>query len=191
MARNIEEFLRRAAERRKQQQQNQPPAQQPPRARRVIEAAEVEIVDPVEVVRPVKPKPPRTATNKKPCKPLQQQKEIRERKARREEKAVRDQSISDHVRQHIDTRDVSDHADHLGERIQNVDDVVQARIHRKFDHDVGQLDDRPTVQDDVVASVESDDVSRLAADLLGMLSNPESVRQAILVSEILSRPNFD
>ena len=103
------------------------------------------------------------------------------------EKNLREQSVSEHVQQYIDTSDVSEHAEHLGERIQNADDVISERIHRKFDHDVGQLEDRPTVQDDEVASVESRQASQLAQDLLRMLSKPDSVRQAILISEILSR----
>lgn len=178
MARNIEEFLKRAAERRKQQQQNRPPPPaQPQKARRVVEPAEVEIVDPIQVVKPAK-------SRSKPRKSLSQKRPNLKRD-------MRDQSVSEHVRQHIDTRDVSEHADHLGERIQDVDDQVSERIHRKFDHDVGQLDDMPTVQDDEVATVTDTQYSRLANDLLKMLSNPESVRQAILVSEILSRPNFD
>lgn len=179
MARNIEEFLKRAAERRKQQQQNQPPPAQPPRqTRRVVEPAEIEIVEPVQVVKPLK------AKSKQPRKSLAKERPTLKRD-------LRDQSVADHVRQHIDTRDVSQHAEHLGERIQHVDDEVSARIHRIFDHDVGQLDDMPTVQDDEVATVTDMQYSKLANDLLNMLSNPESVRQAIMVSEILRRPNFD
>ena len=176
MARDIEEFLRRAAERRKQQQQKH---QQPAQPRRVVEADEIEIVEPVEVVRPVKPKPVRQV---KKTKIIQKP---------RKKKNLREQSVAEHVRQHIDTTDVSEHAEHLGERIQRADDVIDQRIHRKFDHDVGYLDDLPKVQDDQVAKVEEEQVSRIAADLINMLSKPESVRQAILISEILKRPDFD
>ena len=179
MARDIEEFLRRAAERRKQQQQKHQQPAEPPKSRRVVEAAEIEIVEPLEVVQPVKPRPTRQVRKTKIIqKP-------------RKRKSLRDQSVSEHVRQHIDTSDVSDHADHLGERIQRADDIIDQRIHRKFDHDVGQLDDMPSVQDDQVAKVEEEKASRIAVDLIEMLSKPESVRQAILISEILNRPNFD
>lgn len=176
MARDIEEFLRRAAERRKQQQQQQqrqPPAR-PRKVRQVIEPADIEIVDPIQVVPPARQQPARniqTKTTKR--------------------RNLRDQSVSDHVRQHIDTSDVSEHAEHLGQRIQRADDVIARRIHQKFDHDVGRLDDMPTVQDDAAPTVEEDEISQLAADLLKMLTRPESVCQAILISEILSRPNFD
>ena len=171
MARDIEEFLRRAAERRKQQQQKQQPAR-PQKARRVVEPVDIEIIEPVEVVKPVRAKP----QTKKP---------------RSTRKNLRDQSVAEHVRQHIDTSDVSEHAEHLGERIQHADDVIARRIRSKFDHDVGHLDDLPSVQDDSVPVVEEDQASKIAMDLLNMLSKPESVRQAILMSEILNRPDFD
>ena len=172
MARDIEEFLKRAAERRKQQQQKRgsPPPKKP---KRVIESAEIEIVEPIQVVEPART---RKFSNRKPVQP---------------QRGLREQSVAEHVRQHIDTRDVSEHAEHLGEDIQLADDRISERIHRKFDHDVGQLDEKPSVQDDVVPIVEQVQASQLAKDLVGMLSNPQSARQAILISEILSRPNFD
>ena len=174
MARDIEEFLRRAAERRKQQQQKQQPAQ-PRKPRRVVEAADIEIVDPIQIVEPVPSKPPRRV----------------QQTPRKPRRSLREQSVSEHVQEHIDTSDVSEHAEHLGERIQRADDVISKRIHQKFDHDVGRLEDTPTVQDDEVASVVEDQASKMASDLLRMLSRPESVRQAIMISEILKRPNFD
>lgn len=166
MARDIEEFLRRAAERRKQQQQRQPTPPPSQRVRQIVEQADAEIIDEVKVV---------------PKRKLAQP-------ARRN---LRDESVQEHVKRHIDTTDISEHASHLGERIQRADDRLTSRLKRKFDHDVSKLDDRPTVQDDVVASVKQEEVSRFAQDLVDMLRTPKSVRQAVLIGEILNRPNFD
>lgn len=155
MARDIEEFLRRAAERRKQQmQQGKQPQRQPPseRLREVI--SEVEIVE---------TSPP----------PMHQQ------------------GVAEHVRSHLDTSDIADHARNLGERIQNVDDVVAERLGGTFDRDVSRLDDRTTVTDDGLEHTTRDDSSQIARELIEMLQSPRTIRQAILVSEILKRPDFD
>jgi len=177
MARDIEEFLRRAAERRKQQkqQQRQPqPPVQPRKARRRVESAEIEVVDPIQVVRTVQGRKPQT-----------------NRPSNEQRRSRKERSIADRVRSHIDTSDVTEHIGHLGERIRHADHAIDERIRSRFDRDVSKLDDSPTVQDDEVASVAQVQASQLANDLLAMLSQPESVRQAILVSEILKRPHFD
>ena len=173
MARDIEEFLRRAAERRKQQQQQKAGGGSPP-VRDVIESADVEVVQPIEVVRPAKP---RKTLQKKPLQPIPRD--------------MRDESVAEHVRSHIDSSDIAEHAEHLGERIQTADDRIAARLKRRFDHDVSKLDDLPSVQDDAVAKVSKAQASEMAKDLVQMFISPHSVRQAILVSEILKRPDFD
>ncbi|MEM7453665.1 MAG: hypothetical protein AAF456_04845 [Planctomycetota bacterium] len=176
MARDIEDFLRRAAERRKQQQggggaqppqQQQPrPAQpgpapprqqQPPPRRLVIEEAQV--YEQADVVEPI-PQRPRSV-------------------------------ISDHVRQYVDSSDIADHAEHLGERLSQTDERLEARLKRKFGRDLSRLDDRPSVQDPDAEIVVGREVGSVARDLLELFQSPESMRQAILVSEIMKRPDFD
>lgn len=175
MARDIEEFLRRAAERRKQQQQKKAGGGAPPPkpVREIIETAEVEVVQPVEVVRPAKPVKPKKRKRLVP-----------------QPKDLRNESVADHVRSHIDSSDIAEHAEHLGDRIQTADDRIAARLKRKFDHDVSKLDDLPTVQDDEVAKVTEQETSMIADGLVQMFRSPKSVRQAILISEILKRPEF-
>ncbi len=162
MARDIEEFLRRAAERRNQQRQQQQkppirtPLQQQPASRDIVETNEVEIV-------------------------------------RQQEYNLRQEDVGAHVRHHISSHaeELSAKASHLGERIQSVDDRVAERIQSKFDHEVGQLEDKPSVQDNWEAQTDRTPVSAVAQDLLQMLRTPKSIRQAILISEILNRPQFD
>lgn len=167
MARDIEEFLRRAAERRKQQgQKKQQAAAPPPRQRSVTPPAQprrlVIADDEVEVVRP-----------------------------RLVEKDMRDESVAAHVQRHINTSEIADHVTHLSDRIEQTDERLEARLHKKFDHRVGTLDSKPSVQDDVVPVVKGEDISGLAKDLVEMLNSPKSVRQAILIAEVLKRPDFD
>lgn len=173
MARDIEEFLRRAAERRKQQQaQGAPPAagstsrssgeqtrrsaDPPQQARRrlvIDENAGVEIVEVPET-------------------------------------DLRSQSVADHVKSHIDTRGISEHASHLGDSISTAQQRIDKRLESKFTRDLSKLDDAPSIQSQLTtASVDA--VSPLAAEIIEMFQTPGNVRKAILLREILDRPKFE
>ena len=105
---------------------------------------------------------------------------------------MKQQGVAEHVRSHINTAEIADHARHLGERIQNVDEVVADRLGAKFDHhDVSKLDDRETVIDDAIEHSLKNDSSEVQRRLIAMLSSPRTIRQAILVSEVLKRPDFE
>lgn len=180
MARDIEEFLRKAAERRKQQAggggnkpaQPQPPRQQPapqqrapqqpPRQKpRVVEAEVVQASR-----RPAPAQPPRKISN------------------------LRNESVADHVKSHINTSSIASHAEQLGDRISSVHDEVDARIHRSLDRDLTEIDDTPSVTDAPRPAIFGKRSTLAADEIRKMLSDPRSVGQAILVSEILKRPNF-
>lgn len=179
MARDIEEFLRKAAERRKQQQQQKQRGPAPSERVREIIEQDIEVVQPVEVVKPAPRK-------RKPVR-----KQLQQKLQPQPPRDMRNESVADHVRSHIDSTSIASHAEHLGERIQDADDRIAARLQRKFDQDVSKLDDLPTVQDDDVATVTKAEVSGVAKDLVQMLRDPRTIRQAIMVSEILRRPDFD
>lgn len=173
MARDIEEFLRRAAERR-QQQKNQGQKPKPARpVRQPLPEIEVEIVEP------------------RADKPLRKNQNVRPGKAK-QQKDLRHQSVSEHVKQHLDTSKIAQHAENLGDRIASVHDKVDQAIHRRLDHNVSKIDDRPTITDDPRPGVVGgDEIIPIAVELLEMLSQPKSIRQAILLSEILKRPEWD
>jgi len=184
MARDIEEFLRRAAERRQQQkgggapQPKQPQAQPRQPARRppaqqpiIIDDAEVqaEIVEARQVRRPIESKI----------------------KSKPKLSSIRSGSVADHVKSHIDTSGIADHADQLGERITSVHDEVESRIHSRLDHDISVIDDKPTVTDDASPAIFGAASTDKAKSLRTLLSDPTSVGQAIVIAEILKRPDFD
>lgn len=187
MARDIEEFLRKAAERRRQQQAGNdagalgpsPVKPRPPRNRpRPVEIAEVVEVE--EVVEAEEVRPRRLVESERNKLPGQNR--------------ARDpwsESVEDHVRHHIDTSDMSRHAESLGKRIHDVHDSTAARMKLKFDRDVTKLDDNPSIQDRPDEPIFGTESSRLATDLLKMLQTPQSVRRSILLAEILKRPDFD
>ena len=193
MARDIEEFLRRAAERRKQQKQGggapkQPPQRQPPQRqqprqqtppqrkppqrqqpRRQPPPIEAEIVDPVPVYRRRQQPKTRPPQKKKP---------------------LREQSVAEHVRTHIDVSDVSARADTLGDRIENVHDQVEATIHQHLDHDLTELDDTQSITELPPPKIFGAKSDAFAQELRDMLANPKQVGKAIILAEILKRPEF-
>jgi DNA primase len=181
MARDIEEFLRKAAERRQQQKggqqppPKQPSRQQPPRRQQPAQQRPQQpiIIEDVEVVqsRPVsQPKPPRQQLRKQPN--------------------IRNESVADHVKSHIDTSSIARHAENLGDRIVSVHDEVDKRIHKRLDHDITVIDDTPTITDNPSPAIFGKRTSLVAGDIRELLQDPKSVGQAILVAEILKRPNF-
>jgi hypothetical protein len=168
MAKDIEEFLRRAAERRKQQQQQlfqQQSTRTPPQ----------------------QPSPSRTRdVRKSATRPrLRSDLEIEIIEA---EHNYGSQSVDEHVRQHIDTKEIVTQVESLGQKIQSAGKRVAERIHSKFDHDIAKLDDLPSIQD---AQLHRKSVSPVAQAIVQQLRTPSSARQAILLAEILARPNFD
>ena len=180
MARDIEEFLRMAAKRRQQQKQQ---AGRPAAGQRAAPASGQQKRKPASTGRSViRPTAIQPATDdeiviiggaSEPHDPYQQ-------------------SVSDHVRSHIDTKSLSEHASHLGEEVALADDKLVARLHSRFDHKLGDLlIDRKKSLHDTTTTVTAPDVAPIADELLTMLSNPRSVCQAIMLSEILKRPDFD
>ena len=182
MARDIEEFLRKAAERRQQQKggapqrppqqtPQQPSRRQPPRREEpmIIEAVEADIVEARPARRPVQSPP----------------------KQPRKKSSIRKQSVADHVQSHIDTSSIAEHASSLGERISSVHEQVDARIHERLDHDLTVIDDKPSVTEAPRKKIFGATHADAAAELHQMLQNPKAVGQAILVAEILKRPDFD
>jgi len=193
MARDIEEFLRRAAQRRKQNQGQAPPKQppapeQPPappqRRQRLADEADQrkspEELDPYrelprsrEAGRPKATPPPKAPPVAKSAKPLRKRRE----------------TIAEHVRDAIVVSDVTENASHLGEEVGLADEKLEARL-EKFDHKIGALEGMSSIQDDGV-EVQGRDKSHLAVSLLELFKQPQTIRQSILISEILKRPNFD
>lgn len=172
MPRDIEEFLKMAAQRRQQQRQKgkasggasqTPPAKRPPAVQPQPPSSE----DPIIILSGGTPGPKPTS-------------------------GPYTQSVSEHVRSYIDTSDVSDVSQQLGEEVALADDKMDARLQRTFDHSVGNL---PLAAQEsaflTTTTTTAKQVSPAADALLNMLSNPESIQQVILLSEILKRPSFD
>ena len=182
MPRDIEEFLKMAAKRRQQQKQGggaapqrPQPASSPPASGQQKRPAQRHAQRPLQPVQP--------ATDEEII--------ILGPGGQQPQKDMRRESVSEHVRSYIDTSDIREQVSHLGETVGLADDKLDARLQDTFDHDVGRLkfDPGKSVQDETT-TVTAKRISPLAQDLIQMLSNPVNVRQAILISEVLKRPEI-
>ena len=99
--------------------------------------------------------------------------------------------MAEHVAQHVSsaTRAVAEQAAQLGQRIVREDEQFDVQLNAKFDHDVGSLASKIRVTDTPSQSPDHTDTSSPAGQLAAMLANPDGVRQAIILNEILRRPS--
>lgn len=97
--------------------------------------------------------------------------------------------VAEHVRQHINTSEIAEHVRHLGEDVERVDSRMEQRLHQRFDTSLGGgvAEGRETAATPRRTAPES---LPAASELLQLLRNPRSLRQAIIISEILRRPEF-
>jgi hypothetical protein len=103
------------------------------------------------------------------------------------ERAEPDRSLADtHLEHHIDTSDLADHAEHLGEEVSRANDQVDQHVHDVFDHQVGELDGAYASPAATIPA-EGDGLHH---ELKRALRSPQQVRRAVVFSEILRRPEW-
>jgi len=184
MARDIEEFLRKAAERRAAQQQGQRPGAQP---------------------APAKPSPPRQVPpSQRPSemtRPVVQPRTVDAGGMEMQEERnpfPSGQSVAEHVQKHIDSGvgEIAQHTRKLGERVGESGKKAKERVQQKFDHEVGNLADAQS-RGESKKGKPPEPKLRAAAGVVApqtiaeLLRSPHALRQAIIVSEILKRPEWD
>jgi len=87
-----------------------------------------------------------------------------------------------------ETEQIAEHSRHLGEDVDAADSKMQAHLHQVFDHKLGQLkssggETALVTGDRTAAELSLEQIRR-------MLRSPESIRDAIVMSEVLRRPDF-
>jgi hypothetical protein len=96
-------------------------------------------------------------------------------------------SVGRHVTQHLrGTEQIAEHTRHLGAEVDQADDKLQARLHQVFDHDLGRL--KKSASATAATPHESLAADVTVSEVLTMLRNPQSIRDAIVLSEVLRRP---
>jgi hypothetical protein len=90
--------------------------------------------------------------------------------------------IARHVAEHLSTQALVQHTQQLGSDVAAADSRMQDHVRQKFDHQLGALAPRTSLQ-------QQGGGSPAAQQLRALLSRPEGVRQVIIASEILRRPD--
>jgi len=176
MVRDIEEFLKKAAARRQQQLAGRP--EPPPQATPPITTRPQRTVGPPprEPVRPIPPiDPPDLTTDVMIIE---------------DEDTVQPQVVGRHVETHIDTTRVAGKAEQLGQRISRAPEQLQDRIQRRFTHDVGHLELAHEVSTEVSSAGPREPAALSPQSIVDLLRSPATIRQTILLTEILKRPDF-
>ena len=104
--------------------------------------------------------------------------------------------LREHVGEYLDSSKFKRRASELGDEVAQADQLTKQRLHQKFDHQVGQLSGKPgesAAAPRVFGAPEPEDREielppTAAVGVAAMLRDVDSIRQAIIISEILNRP---
>ncbi len=102
----------------------------------------------------------------------------------------RGETVAEYVEDHMNRDNFVERASHLGEEVAQADERFEARLHQKFDHRLGTLSARRMARE--AADLKKQDIAEaptMADSLLDMLASPQGVQQAVLMSEVLRRPD--
>lgn len=172
----VEEFLRRAGQ--KNQGGQQPPGQRP--------TSEIELL-PIDDGQQPQRRPlvesNRPNAQRKPAAPVSDK-----RPARRSVTPKRRVTLAERAAAREEKRvgNLTDQQPHLGQRIVQDDKQFDEQLKAKFDHTVGTLSASPSSTDPQSAAPQQPNP---AAQIAAMLINPDGVRQAVLLNEIMNRPS--
>lgn len=97
-------------------------------------------------------------------------------------------NVGRHVTQHLSgTQTIAAHAQQLGHEVDLADDKLEARLHQVFDHQLGQLKSTASSTAATAHAATPPDVT--VSEMLQMLRSPQSIRDAIVMAEVLRRPD--
>lgn len=104
--------------------------------------------------------------------------------------------VREHIDEYLDAGDFDHRASELGVEVARADDKLDERLHAKFDHEVSRLATLPSESAAFLSATQAqqpeDRIAELpstaAAGLPALFSNAESIRQAIVIHEVLQRP---
>jgi hypothetical protein len=110
-----------------------------------------------------------------------------------EAEPAEERDVASHVSDYINTSDFAERAALLGERVGLADDAMEAHLHEKFDHQLGQLardESPPETQADRSGEPRAGGADISATGISQMLGSIQNLRQAIALAEILKRPEW-
>jgi hypothetical protein len=84
------------------------------------------------------------------------------------------------------SEEIAQHTRQLGAEVDLADDKLAAHLHQTFDHELGRLKKTASETAAIAHASPSSDVT--VSELLQALRSPESIRDAIIMAEVLRRP---
>jgi hypothetical protein len=107
---------------------------------------------------------------------------------------VSGEDVSRQVSEHLNTSSFSERASQLGESVDRSDDRMEAHLEEVFEHKLGQLGTRTS--ETAASSLDDDEPTReqrksaaaASSELVAMLRDPRTLRNAIIAREIFNRP---
>jgi hypothetical protein len=113
-----------------------------------------------------------------------------------EAEPVSGDDVAELVAKHLDSRSFLDRASRLGSSVKSTDEVIESHLHETFEHRLGQLGattaraQESTLDDDERAAAIAAAKGKVApTSLAAQLRSKNSLRNAIILSEILNPPN--
>jgi hypothetical protein len=105
-----------------------------------------------------------------------------------EPEVIEAEVIESQTSQHLAHSDFARRASQLGEEVGLADEHLEAHLHEKFGHRLGRLakKPRPIPQQPAPSATPRPPIAALS--VAEMLRNPQSLRNAIVLREILDRP---
>ncbi len=115
-----------------------------------------------------------------------------------EAEVLPEEGVQTRIQSSINTSDFAQRAERLGDRVEQSDDLMEAHLHGVFDRKLGSLSEKPAqaaTADVTPAPQEAAHdpdarrpVAPAAAGLIALLRSPQGMRDAIVLREILDRP---
>lgn len=107
-----------------------------------------------------------------------------------EPEVILDAEVTEHVSQSVardlDAREFEQRTNSLGQDVRQLQQAVEGHVQQTFDHRLGDLN-RGSAPAVAAAIVRVDD-NPLAAEVRQALASPASIRQSIILAEVLARP---
>jgi hypothetical protein len=98
-------------------------------------------------------------------------------------------TVAEHVQRHLDTREFQQRATTIT-KVDQADEELEQRLHQAFDHEVGSLAAQAKAQQTAAAASAAATATKVTAGgVYAMLKDPNSLRNAIIMQEILRRPD--
>ncbi len=140
--------------------------------------------------QPPKPKPQPEPARRGRQKPTPANRPAARKESVNEPSVSRGATVSAHVQQHVGhlpESQLAEQAARLGAELSQTDERLEQRLQQKFDHKVGTLASGTLAKNPGATPIFNSPAQEIAA----MLARPDSMRNAIVLGEIMKRPSDD